>query len=96
MELDSQKEYLKTTLRSIGDGVIAVDLSCNVTFINNITADLTGWTMEEASGRPLEEVFNIGNEFTYEKCVNPAETVIETGEIVELSKNTCLISKRGD
>jgi CHASE3 domain sensor protein len=54
------RDWLQTTLGSIGDGVIATDASGNVTLLNTVAQSLTGWTQEEAAAKPLEEIFIIG------------------------------------
>ncbi|MES1263359.1 MAG: CHASE3 domain-containing protein, partial [Peristeroidobacter soli] len=51
------EERLATTLRSIGDAVIATDETGKVTMVNPIAEKLAGWTQEEARGKPLEEIF---------------------------------------
>ncbi len=90
-----EKERLKTTLLSIGDGVISTDNHGNVLFLNKVAEQLTGWAQEESFGRSLEEVFHTISEFTREKCENPVFNVLETGNIIELANDTILISKDG-
>jgi PAS domain S-box-containing protein len=60
--LQESEQWLQTTLMSIGDGVIAVDVEERVRSINPVAAALTGWPEEEAVGRPVTEVFNILSE----------------------------------
>jgi PAS domain S-box-containing protein len=91
----AEKERLAVTLRSIGDGVIVTDIDGNVTLLNKVSEELTGWTNEEALGKPLTEVFNIINENTREKCENPVEKVLKSGMIVGLANHTALIKKNG-
>jgi len=91
----AEKERLAVTLRSIGDGVIVTDIDGNITLINKVSEHLTGWTNEEAQGKPLTVVFNIINETTREKCENPVEKVLKTGLIVGLANHTALIKKDG-
>lgn len=93
--LFNEKEKFKTTLISIGDGVISTDIKGNVLIMNKVSEQLTGWTQEEAVGKPIEEVFYIMNEFTREPCENPVKRVLETGETVEMANHTMLISKDG-
>ena len=62
--LDEQQEWLRVTLSSIGDAVITTDASGNVTFLNPVAESLTGWSLDEASGVPLDAVFKIVNEET--------------------------------
>jgi two-component system cell cycle sensor histidine kinase/response regulator CckA len=93
--LAAEKERLSVTLRSIGDGVITTDVEAKVILINKVAVELTGWTEEEAVGRPLTEVFHIISEETRERCENPAEKVMATGKIVGLADDTVLIARDG-
>ena len=93
--LAREKERLAVTLRSIGDGVITTDTAGSVTLLNKVAETLTGWTAEEADGRPLSEVFPIVHELTREPCEDPVAKVLKTGMVVELANHTCLISRDG-
>jgi len=93
--LHEEKEKLKITIASIGDGVISTDINGKVTILNKVAENLTGWTQEEALGRPIEEVFNIINESTRTKCENPIKKVMESGVILGLANHTALISMDG-
>lgn len=90
-----EKERLRTTLLSIGDGVISTDSRGYVTLINKVAENLTGWCQSEAYGLPLDQVLSLFNEYTRESCDNPASRVLETGEIIELNNHTILLSKDG-
>ncbi|MFC2003114.1 PAS domain S-box protein [Chloroflexota bacterium] len=93
--LTEEKERLEVTLRSTGDGVIATDIKGNVTVLNRVAEQLTGWTQEEAIGKPIEEVFHIVNENTRKRITNPISIVLETGRIVGLINHATLISRDG-
>ena len=58
------------TLRSIGDGVITTDLDGTILSINNVAETLTGWTHDEAAGKPLDAVFQSFDPETRERCDN--------------------------
>lgn len=88
-----EKERLSVTLQSIGDGVITTDTKGNIVLLNKVAEEMTGWLSAEAAGRPLREVFNIINEITREKCEDPVERVLTTGEIVELANHTALVAR---
>ncbi|MCF6188735.1 MAG: ATP-binding protein, partial [Desulfobulbaceae bacterium] len=74
---------------------IPTDATGLIVFINRVTEQLTGWTEREATGRPVEEVFNIVCENTGNICENPVHKVLELGNIVELTDHTILIAKDG-
>ena len=67
-----QRQQFKTTLASIGDGVIATDVDGNITFLNAVAGTLTGWKQGEASGTPLKTIFQIINEDSRKRVDNPA------------------------
>lgn len=90
-----QGERLRTTLASIGDGVIATDVHGRVTMMNPVSEALTGWAMSDARGRLLTEVFHIVNETTRREVENPALRSLRDGVIVGLANHTILIAKDG-
>jgi PAS domain S-box-containing protein len=94
-DLVREKELLATTLTSIGDAVIVTDDQGKVTFLNHEAERLTGWASDEASGRPLNEIFHIINERTRQPVENPVEKVIRMGGVVGLANHTVLIAKDG-
>ncbi len=94
-KLKESEEWLSTTLRSIGDAVIATDIEGCVTFMNLVAQDLTGWSQEEAAGKPLKHVFNIVNEDTDEPCEDPVERAIRENNVVGLANHTLLIARDG-
>ena len=89
------RHSLETTLRSIGDAVIATDPSGAITFLNPVAERLTGWTQDEALGRPVHEVFRIVNEETRAPVESPVERVLREGAVVGLANHTVLVAKDG-
>jgi PAS domain S-box-containing protein len=87
---------LATTLRSIGDAVIATDAQGAVRFMNPIAEQLTGWRQEEAHGLPLEQVFRIANEDTGEAIESSVHRVLRERKIVGLANHTVLKSRTGE
>lgn len=94
-ELERQRKWLRTTLASIGDGVIACDTAGEVTFMNEVAENLTGWRQEDALGRSLTEIFDIVNEQTRQPVENPLLRVLGEGRIVGLANHTILIARDG-
>ena len=94
-ELGEEKERLRVTLNSIGDGVITTDAAARLTYLNPVAEQLTGWNNADAAGRPLEEVFKIINEDSRQTVENPATRVLREGIVVGLANHTLLIAKDG-
>jgi PAS domain S-box-containing protein len=92
---NESRDWLQTTLRSIGDGVIATDGSGRVTLMNPVAQALTGWREEEAQGRLMSDVFSIHNEESGLAVENPITRAIREGRIVGLANHTVLTSKDG-
>jgi PAS domain S-box-containing protein len=93
--IERQREQLRVTLTSIGDGVITTDAEGRVTLLNPVAETLTGWTTQDASGQPLMAVFRIVNENTRQPVENPVGRVLREGTIVGLANHTALLSKDG-
>lgn len=94
-QLVAAKAELQTTLYSIGDGVISVDLNSRILVLNKTAEKLTGWRESEAKGKLLSNVFKIVNEETRKKVENPVAKVLKHGIVVGLANHTLLIMKDG-
>ncbi len=92
--LGSRRE-LAITLDSIGDGVIATDAEGRVQRLNPVAEQLTGWSMADAAGRPVEEVFSIVHAQTGQTVPSPVQRVLSEGTVVDLANDTCLVSRDG-
>jgi PAS domain S-box-containing protein len=91
-----QRELLRVTLHSIGDGVITTNMEGKVTFLNPVAEALTGWSHEDtAYGMPLSAVFNIVHEQSRQPAENPADLALRHGRIVGLANHTVLIARDG-
>jgi PAS domain S-box-containing protein len=90
-----QKEQFRVTLSSIGDAVITTDTVGRIATLNPIAEALTGWSGEEALGKPLDSVFRIVNEETGEPVENPVAKVLQLGTVIGLGNHTALLSKDG-
>ncbi|MBI5014949.1 MAG: PAS domain S-box protein [Deltaproteobacteria bacterium] len=93
--LFKEKEHLAVTLRSIGDGVITTDARGRIVLLNAMAEALTGWSQDEATGRPLEEVFQIVAGKTGVPCPDPVARVLETGAVLALTADTVLVARDG-
>jgi len=94
-DLAAEKERLRVTLRSIGDGVIATDTAGRVVLMNQVAEELTGWTQEEALDLPVAKVFQLVHELTQKPCDNRVNKVIRTGKVISLPAQTILLARHG-
>jgi len=94
-KLRESEQRWATTLASIGDAVIATDNAGRITFMNAIAEALTGWTLPEAAGQPVQAVFHIINELTREPAEDLVTRVLHENHVVELANHTALVTKDG-
>ena len=93
--LEAEKKQLAITLKSIGDGVISIDASGDVTFINPVAQRLTGFSEKEALSKPIESVMDLRDTATDEALLNPALYTLEVKRPVAMSYGAILISRHG-
>ncbi len=93
--LKDSERWLATTLKSIGDGVIATDRDGRIKFMNPVAEALTGWKESEALGKSLIEVFRLASADTRQMLENPVARVLREGTVVGLSTNALLLSRDG-
>lgn len=93
--LAASREQLATILASISDAVIATDDSGRVTFINGVAQSVTGWHIEEASQRPVSEMFRIIDDSTLKPVENLVQRVLQNEGPEKLVYRGLLIGKNG-
>jgi diguanylate cyclase (GGDEF)-like protein/PAS domain S-box-containing protein len=89
------RERAQVTLNSIGDAVMSTDVCGRVTYLNTVAIRMTGWSLEEAAGHPVDEVFHIVDASTREAAPNPMGLAIEKDKTVSLAPNCVLIRRDG-
>jgi PAS domain S-box-containing protein len=92
MELRGQREWLSTTLASIGDGVIATDPNGSVLLLNTVAEEMTGWSGQKARGRPIWEVFRVINESTRKPVDDPALKALRERAVTRLESGALLVT----
>jgi diguanylate cyclase (GGDEF)-like protein/PAS domain S-box-containing protein len=93
--LHAQTERAQVTLDSIGDAVCCTDIEGNLTFLNVVAEQLTGWTSADAIGKPLASVVTIVNAATREPISDVALRAVEGDKVVRLPPNCVLIQRDG-
>jgi diguanylate cyclase (GGDEF)-like protein/PAS domain S-box-containing protein len=90
-----EKERASVTLNSIGDAVLCTDLNGKVTYLNATAESMTGWDREQASGKPLGEVFKIIDGTTREPARDPMKMAVELNKTVGLTLDCLLVRRDG-
>jgi PAS domain S-box-containing protein len=91
----ASERRLATTLRSIGDAVIATDEKGFVRLSNDAADRLIGWKSGESVGKPMDEIFRIINEESRNAVENPVDKVLRQGRTVGLANHSLLIRRDG-
>jgi PAS domain S-box-containing protein len=66
-----QRDWLATTLASIGDAVVTTDKDGRITFLNRMAEQLTGCPRDQALQRPLSEIVPLLDERSGTPVPNP-------------------------
>jgi PAS domain S-box-containing protein len=90
-----QNEWYTQTLLCIGDGVITTNTLGEITMLNHAASEITGWNNDEVKGKHMDLIFDIIDEKTGEKAINPAVIALQENRTVFLAKNTLLKTKEG-
>ena len=90
-----EKERAEDTLNCIADAVICTDMSGNITFFNPIAGSMVGWTLKEAAGRHLTEVFRIVDATTRKAILDPMAKAASENLTGKLPLNCLLIRRDG-
>jgi len=93
--LYEEKERAEVTLNSIGDAVMSTDEWGNVTYLNAVAEQLTGWSRAEAAGHAVREVFHIVDAVTREAVADPMALALRENKTVGLTPNSLLIRRDG-
>jgi diguanylate cyclase (GGDEF)-like protein/PAS domain S-box-containing protein len=93
--LSVERERAEVTLNCIGDAVICTDVGGSITFLNIVAEKMTGWSRQEAAGRPMADVFRILDATSRETTPNPMDRAIGQDRTVHLPSNCLLIRRDG-
>lgn len=94
--VNKERILFKTTLRSLGDGVISTDINGDIQVMNDVAEKLTGWKKYEALGRHFEDIFVVINEASREEIISPVKKVFENRMVSEMDENALLVTKYGE
>ena len=90
-----ERRRAEVTLNSIGDAVLSTDLAGRVTYLNPVAERMTGWTQQDARGRPVAEVCCLVDGDTRQPVRNPLEMSLQLQKQVGLTPHCLLVRRDG-
>jgi len=94
-DLHEEKERAEVTLHSIGDGVITTDLQGRVRYLNPVAETLTGYTLAEGVGKPIETLYRVQDQATGSPLANPARLCLAVDTLISGVNLAQLVSTDG-
>ncbi len=94
-ELKESREWFQITLKSLGEAVVATDPGGNISFINPVAQQLTGWAYSDANGKRFHDVMKLCDERTRSELENPVDSIRREPRVVSYSSGLMLTSRDG-
>ena len=94
--LEEEKEHLQVTLNAIADAVIATDPLQQITFMNPVAEQLTGWPLGEVKGKTVSAVLQMANGRDGEPVSCPVTECLSSVMPVFSSEGTVLHNRHGN
>jgi len=95
LEAYQAKEFAEVTLRSIGDGIVTTDKYGKIMFMNPVAEHLSGYLLDEASGKQLTDVMQLICEKTNNNLPHPIDSCLASNEIIDIESDCVLVHKDG-
>jgi len=95
LEAYQAKEFAEVTLRSIGDGIVTTDKYGKIMFMNPVAEELSGYLLDEVSGKQLTDVMKLICEGTNNNLPHPIEGCLARNKIIDIDSDCVLVHKDG-
>ncbi len=93
--LEEREALLRTTLSSVADAVVVTDNRSRVLMLNAAAENLTGWTQQEAEGKPVLRVLGLIDMESGEPAEDPVPLAILKDAPMALDRTWQLVSRSG-
>jgi diguanylate cyclase (GGDEF)-like protein/PAS domain S-box-containing protein len=94
-KLKESEQWFAKTLHCITDAVIATDTEGRIRFMNPVAETATGWRLEQAKGKIVNELMTLLTEFDRTVIENPVSRALRSLSVSGLDCATLLINKSG-
>lgn len=91
-----REEWLSSTLRALGEGVISVDRSAAVMVLNSAAEGWTGWAADDARGKSVQDVLLLVDAASGERVMAALESVFREGAMGDIGSGVLLVAKGGE
>lgn len=91
-KLKESEANWKITFFSIGNGIITIDADSCVSRMNPAAERLTGWSIDDARGKKIDELLHLSNPLLKNILL---EEIVSSDNYVRFPEHTILISKNG-
>ncbi len=81
------------TLESMSDAVVTVDTQGNIDYLNPVAAQLTGWSLGEARGLPVDAVLTLRDERMQAEFRHPALAALRADEPGSVSAQCVMVDR---
>lgn len=94
--LVEEKERFRVIVESIKDGVITTDASARIRYLNPAASAMTGWSLSEARGRPIDQVMRILTPEGGKADRVPLAHALRTRRALDKKVENILLDRSGD
>jgi PAS domain S-box-containing protein len=92
---EKQREALRITLASIGEGVITTDAKGIITYLNPAAEKITGAELKQLQGQPLKDMFLWVNEDDHQTLPDPVEEVLRQCKTTTAEQPVLMVCQGG-
>lgn len=94
-EISHHQAWLRAMASNIGEGLIATDPAGSITFMNQLAATLSGWSVTEAIGESLTTVFQVIHAQTRQPLKLLRDRALQAGPVDDLANHALLVTRDG-
>ncbi len=93
--MKAQRDRERIMLDSVGDGIVAIDRDWRIILWNKSASVITGWSKEEAMGKPFRDIIKFIRESDRKENISFIEDAIVMNRIASVDQGTLLVKKDG-